>query len=163
MYIGDEELIDAYRHIDAEYRPMFKLLTFSGVRLKQMYYGFAHVDIVVEKNGIARIPISSEARGNKKAFWIVIPSDFLQELQHTELSHNYHTYVKKIRYGRVTAKTLRNWNFNFLLENDVSESIADFIQGRSSVTVGSSHYMNKTRHADRAYQKISEKMKNLFI
>jgi len=39
-------------------------------------------------------------------------------------------------------------DLNKLIELGVPESIADFIQGRASVTVGSTHYLNKTKQAD---------------
>lgn len=41
------------------------------------------------------------------------------------------------------AKYLRKWNYNFLILNGVTESVADFIQGRASITVGFMHYLAK--------------------
>ena len=45
----------------------------------------------------------------------------------------------------------------FLILNGVPESVADFIQGRASVTVGSSHYLAKTKQADEWYSRIVDK------
>jgi intergrase/recombinase len=42
------------------------------------------------------------------------------------------------------------------------ESVADFIQGRASVTVGSAHYLAKTQQADVSYAKIVPKLLPLF-
>ena len=46
------------------------------------------------------------------------------------------------------AKYLRKWHFNFLILNNVPESVADFIQGRAPSTVGSMHYLAKVKQAD---------------
>ncbi len=46
--------------------------------------------------------------------------------------------------------------------NSVPKSVADFIQGRASVTVGSVHYLAKTQQADTWYAKIVPKVLYLF-
>jgi Uncharacterized protein conserved in archaea len=45
-----------------------------------------------------------------------------------------------------------------MISEGVTESIADFIQGRAPVTVGSAHYLNKVMQAREAYRKIVEKL-----
>ncbi|NPE30471.1 hypothetical protein HNV12_21460 [Methanococcoides sp. SA1] len=40
----------------------------------------------------------------------------------------------------------------------VIESLADFIQGRAAVTVGSAHYLNKVQQAKDEYCRIMEKL-----
>ncbi len=50
--------------------------------------------------------------------------------------------------------SLLNWHLNFMIENGIPESVADFIQGRASITVGSSHYLAKAKQADLFYSKV---------
>jgi len=38
---------------------------------------------------------------------------------------------------------MRKCHLNFLIENGIPESVADFIQGRASMTVDSAHYLAK--------------------
>ncbi|UGV41716.1 hypothetical protein J7W08_05415 [Methanococcoides orientis] len=65
--------------------------------------------------------------------------------------------MKKIRHGRVSAKTIRKWHLNVMIKEGVTESLADFIQGRASMTVGSAHYLNKVEQAKNEYRRIMEK------
>jgi intergrase/recombinase len=54
----------------------------------------------------------------------------------------------------VTAKTIRKWHLNIIIKAGITESIADFIQGRESTTIGSTHYLNKTGQAKDQYRRI---------
>jgi intergrase/recombinase len=62
--------------------------------------------------------------------------------------------MKEIRSGRVTAKTIRKWHLNTMIKEEITESVADFIQGRASATVGSAHYLNKIQQATDQYSKL---------
>ncbi|MEM3391090.1 MAG: integrase [Archaeoglobaceae archaeon] len=42
----------------------------------------------------------------------------------------------------------------YWIMNGIPESVADFIQGRASMTVGSAHYLAKTVQADNWYSKV---------
>jgi len=41
-----------------------------------------------------------------------------------------------------------------MIENGIPESVADFIQGRASITVGSAHYLAKAKQADLFYSNV---------
>jgi intergrase/recombinase len=161
IYISDNELKEAYQKTENRFKTLFKLLVFSGMRLTQSLEGIKNLENIVIKNNIARIPISSLSKGKKKGFWIYFPLEFLPELKMLLIKHCYYTYSNKIMNGRVSASTIRKWNYNFLIENRVPESIADFIQGRASTSVGSAHYLNKTIQADREYNRILDKLINI--
>ncbi len=158
IYISDNELKESYQQIDKHYKVPFKLLVYSGMRLTQILKGIENIENVVLKDQIARIPIRSISKGKKQGFWIYLPLQFFNELREFNPKYCYYTYLEKIRIYRVSASTIRKWNYNFLIENNVPESIADFIQGRASTTVGSSHYLNKTIQADREYNRILDKL-----
>ena len=59
------------------------------------------------------------------------------------------------------AKLLRKFHYNFLRQNGIEKDIAEFIQGRSSVDVGSTHYLDKIRLAKEQYKKIADKFPKL--
>lgn len=44
-----------------------------------------------------------------------------------------------------------------MIKERVTESLADFIQGRASVTVGSAHYLNKVQQLKEEYRRIMGK------
>ncbi len=60
------------------------------------------------------------------------------------------------------AKYIRKWNYNFLILHGVPESVADFIQGRASITVGSMHYLAKVKQADEWYSRVVDKSLKMF-
>lgn len=136
---------------------MFKLLVYSGIRLDHAVDMFANFDSsnLVVKDNIARYPIAVFSKGHKIAFWAYIPAQFAEELERVEF--NYNAAKTGIIVGRVSSLSIRKWHLNFMIENGVPESVADFIQGRASVTVGSTHYLHKTKQADQFYAKIVDK------
>lgn len=44
-----------------------------------------------------------------------------------------------------------------------TESIADFIQGRAPVTVGTAHYLNKVKQAKEEYRKIVKRYDDILL
>ena len=164
VYISDEELIEAYNRVKDSLKPFFKLLVYSGIRLSHavnMVKSFDRANLVIKDN-IARYPINWLSKGKKRGYWCYMPKEFAKELESLAIYEHYDSYGKGLRFGRVSAVTIRKWHLNKLIELGVPESIADFIQGRASVTVGSTHYLNKTAQADREYSRIvSELLKVL--
>ncbi len=161
VYITDEELREAYEHVKgkSELELCFKLLVFSGLRLKHIWLamkGFDSSNLVIKGN-IARYPVSYVAKATKKAYWLYMPAELTEELR--PFTHGYDYYQKGIKHDRVDANSIRKWHLNKLIELGVPESVADFIQGRASVTVGSTHYLNKTKQADEWYSRIVDSLK----
>jgi len=161
VFITTEELIEAYNSIRDEFKPAFKLLVYSGIRLSHAFgllINFDPINLQV-KGKIARYPISFASKGKKKGYWAYMPKEFARELEDYKPYKNYWTYVKGLKYNRVDANSIRKWHLNKLIELVVPESIADFIQGRASLTVGSTHYLNKTKQADNWYSRIVDSLK----
>jgi intergrase/recombinase len=48
-------------------------------------------------------------------------------------------------------KYLRKYAFNKMIELDVPESVADFVEGRVPVSVGAKHYMALARQSAKFY------------
>jgi len=160
-FISDEELREAYysyiRKInDEEIELIFLALVFSGLRLKHIVEALQNFDdknIVEVNEKVNRYPVGFVSKGKKKAFWLYYPS----WLELKRINKGYGFFKDNLAYKRVSANTIRKWNYNFLILNGVPESVADFIQGRASVTVGSAHYLAKTKQADEWYSRIVDK------
>jgi intergrase/recombinase len=52
------------------------------------------------------------------------------------------------------TKTIHKWHLNAMIEERVTESVAEFIQGHAATTVGSAHYLNKVKQAKTVYHGI---------
>jgi intergrase/recombinase len=156
VYITDKELLEAYEA--SKCKDVFRLLVYSGMRLRQIERAIRNIDesLIVTDGAVSRYPISEISKGQKKGFWLYFPTSFKRDFINIK-TRGYDALVDCISHKRVSAKTIRKWNMNFLIEQGVSESIVDFIQGRAAVTVGSAHYLNKTKQADREYAKVLDK------
>jgi len=157
----DEKIILAFEKVsDTRYRMLFKLLAFSGIRLREALYLLNNFDAekVILNKEIAKYPLGLE-RGTKRVFYAYIPKQFSEEIKRADLKEaNAERYIAR----RLPAKYLRKWQYNFLIYNCVPESVCDFIQGRAPSTVGSLHYLSKVKQADEWYAKIVPALLPLF-
>jgi intergrase/recombinase len=75
------------------------------------------------------------------------------------------SYVAASRYyrkmGYILPKYLRKFAFDKMVELEVPESVADFIEGRVPKRIGAKHYMVLRRQADKFYGKYDEYLKTL--
>ena len=86
IYITNKELLEAYEHLKGKkpiFGTIFKMLVYSGARLKHVYEALKSFDPekVVVVNNIARYPITHLTKGAKKAYWLYFPAEFLDELK----------------------------------------------------------------------------------
>ncbi len=159
VFIHDYELKRAYEDLkDEKAKILFKLLVYSGIRLRQALDMLRNFDpqnlIIIENKGIARYPILSLSKGQKKGFFAYMPADFAKKLRKIEISYSHAKDL--IRHNRVSANSIRKWHYNFLIMHGVPPEVADFIQGRRPATVGAMHYLAKARQADEFYSKVIE-------
>ncbi|WP_164999244.1 integrase [Methanohalophilus profundi] len=164
IYVTDEEIQEAYNDCTEEIKPIFKLLIYSGNRLSHihaMLENFDENNIVVD-GGVAHYPTSSFSSGTKRTFQIFFPTSFIPELKSINILKSYGSLIKLTKYNRVSSKTIRKWHLNFMIKERITESIADFIQGRAPTTVGSAHYLNKVQQSKEEYRKIVSKFSTLF-
>lgn len=108
----------------------------------------------------AKYPLSM-LRKTKNVYYAYMPKDFALELRKIRISK--HAIENRFYRLGLPAKYLRKWNYNFLILNGVPESVADFIQGRASITVGSMHYLAKVKQADEWYSRIADKLLSIFL
>ena len=141
-------------------KPIYSLLVYSGNRLThihRMLENFDERNIVIE-NEVAHYPTSYLSSGTKKTFHLFFPTSYIPELRKLCSLKSYCSVMKDIRSGRVTAKTIRKWHLNVMIKEGITESVADFVQGRASATVGSAHYLNKVQQAVNQYRRLIGKL-----
>ncbi len=160
---SDEEIINAYKKAkDERYKLLFKLLAVSGLRLCEGVWLLSNFDkrrLMVNRK-IAKYPLNLDRR-TKRAHFAYMPLSVAEELKKIRLSFaNAQSYLAK-KMG-LPAKYIRKWHYNFLILNGVPESVADFIQGRSPISVGSMHYLAKVKQSDEWYAKVADKLVELF-
>ncbi len=160
VYITDEEVQEGYVSCSDELKILFKLLVCSGNRLIHLYRMLQRFDekkVVVDEE-IAHYPSSEFSSGNKRTFQIFFPIAYISDIKSFQSPDKYKTVSKKLQYGRVSAKTIRKWHLNVMIKEGVTESLADFIQGRALATVGSAHYLNKVQQAKEEYKRVISKL-----
>ena len=156
IYVKDEEIKKGYEECPEEMKPIYSLLVYSGNRLThihRMLKNFDERNIVIEGE-VAHYPTSDLSSGTKKTFHLFFPTSYIPELRKLCSLKSYCSVMKDIRSGRVTAKTIRKWHLNVMIKEGITESVADFIQGRASATVGSAHYLNKIQQAVDQYRRV---------
>ncbi|NJE84359.1 integrase [Thermococcus sp. CX2] len=164
-YLADNEIREAWKHVQQrreEAQLLFKLMVFSGIRLAQLIRlleTFEPSKLQFPLEGIARYPLKELSRGKKKGFWAYMPAELANELKRIRTKET--TAWKWVRYGRVSASTIRKWHYTFLIRQGVPADIADFIQGREAETIGARHYLNKTLLADEWYSAVVDELKKV--
>ena len=158
---SDKKILETYKKINPKYKVLFKLLLFSGIRGTEAIQFFKEYDRdkVEIKGNVARYPLFS-IRKNKRSYFVYFPAKMIDEIERKEytargISHAF------IRAG-LPSKYLRKWNYNFLIMNNVPESVADFIQGRAPVSIGSMHYLAKVKQADYWYAQVVNTLVKIF-
>jgi intergrase/recombinase len=159
IYVNDQEIKEAYISCPTEMKSIYKLLVYSGNRLTHIHQMLKSFDErnIIKDGDVAHYPTSFLSSGTKSTFHLYFPTSFIPELKRICNLKSYCSVLKDIQCGRVTAKTIRKWHLNTMIREGITESVADFIQGRASTTVGSAHYLNKVQQATNQYNKIAGK------
>ncbi len=156
IYVTDREIKEAYEACPDNLKPIYRLLVYSGNRfthIHEMLQKFDERNIITDGD-VAHYHTSSLSKGTKQTFHMFFPPSYVSELKKFENLNSYDNILKKIQSDRVSAKTIRKWHLNKMIKEGITENLADFIQGRASVTVGSAHYLNKTGKAKDQYRRI---------
>ena len=104
---------------------------------------------------IGRYPLSYN-RGQKRPSYVYMSKEFALSLHKM---HSSQKVVMAIKHqSGLSPKYLRKWLYNFLIMNNVPESVADFIEGRAPESVGSMHYLAKVKQTDYWYREVKENM-----
>ncbi|RLI28168.1 hypothetical protein DRO58_02745 [Candidatus Bathyarchaeota archaeon] len=86
------------------------------------------------------------------------PTSFATGLRRLKVS--YEALGQSLCRLGLPGKYLRKWHYNFMLSY-TSESVIDFMQGRSLGNVGGLHYLDKRRKAIEAYSRALPRLLQL--
>ncbi len=141
---------------------IFKLILETGMRYTEtvkLIENFNENNVEVNEDKGICVYSNFYLRGHKKSFYLFFT------IRTYELIKTHLSILKKITFNNlpkqiskqkdiISLKYLRKYQFNLLIENEVSFEVANFIQGRSSNDVGINHYLSKKKFAVDGYQKI---------
>ena len=140
--------------IALKYRALWNLCLDSGLRLVEaigVIKGFEE-DRLQRINGICRYEVGA-FRSSKQAYYAYMTESTLKLVEKTAgedlIPQNASHYYRK--YGLTAPKYLRKFTFDKMIELEIPESVADFIEGRVPKKIGAKHYMVLRRQADRFY------------
>ncbi|WP_457741350.1 integrase [Thermococcus sp.] len=165
VFVTDEEIREAYKAIKKrgeEKRILFELLVYSGIRLThavQLVNTFNWKNVYIVNEKVARYPLFAFSRGKKRGFWAYAPKEFYELLE--PMNVNYASAKDWVSYEKVSANTIRKWHYTFLVRHGVAPDVADYIQGRSSTSVGARHYGHRELLADEAYSRVVDDIKKV--
>ena len=161
-----EQIVTSLRVMEkglVKYRAVYNLALDSGLRLieaTELIKKFELEDIQ-SADGFHMTPIGM-FRKSKVAYYGFFTGYTMQlicELNEEDIKslndQNASTYV--LKRPNVTAyKYLRKFAFDKMIELEIPESVADFIQGRTPKSVGAKHYMVLVRQAKKFYPRYAE-------
>ncbi len=165
VFVTDEEIREAYKVIKErgeEKLTLFKLLVYSGIRLThavQLVNTFNWQNVYIVNEKVARYPLFAFSRGKKRGFWAYAPKEFYELLE--PMNVNYVSAKDWVSHGKVSANTIRKWHYTFLVRHKIAPDVADYIQGRSSTSVGARHYGHRELLADEAYSRVVDELKKV--
>lgn len=142
-------------------KALYNLLVDSGLRLVEAVKVSNEFEEVEKVNDFCRVVIG-EFRGSKQAYYA-----YFSETTHKMLKsrHAYLNAVNASAYfdknGLVSPKYIRKFVFDKMIELEIPESVADFIEGRVATRIGAKHYMVLSRQANGFYGKYAEYIKQL--
>jgi len=161
----DSEVIIAYNKIkgNSVLEIVFLVLMTSGIRYIECLDFLKNYNIdkfTVCTNFVAyRV---SNLRHTKNINNIYLPLFVYTKLKQVTNTYNALRQRFKEKQCSFSLKYLRKWHYNFLLYNNVPESVADFIQGRSNRSVSANHYLARSQQADFWYSKVVPELDKLF-
>jgi intergrase/recombinase len=153
-------IVDSLRRVERaafKYNALYNLLVDSGLRLMEAVYVVNNFDDsrVDKVNGFYRCEIAW-FRKCKQAYYAHFSEHTLKLLRRVKDKVNDQTassYYDK--FGYVNPKYVRKFAFDKMIDLDIPESIADFIQGRVPRKIGAKHYMALARQAAKFYPRYA--------
>lgn len=129
-------------------------LQYSGVRITELLYYINNKDKfkIIQKDGFYKVLLNYK-RHTKNSYYIYLPSGI--DLP-SRLSQKYINKFFQQNKDLIRLKYFRNWFYYNALESGLTPAVIDFIQGRVPISIGSKHYLDKERMADKLYLEVVE-------
>ncbi len=151
---GIIKALNALKIAPPKYIALYNLLIDSGLRLVEgvkVIEGFKTAEKI---NDFYRVAVG-EFRGSKQAYYAYLTEPTYQKI--IAMKDETFDYQITSRFYRrrdvIRPKYLRKFAFDKMVELEVPESVADFIEGRVPKRIGAKHYMVLRRQADKYYGK----------
>jgi intergrase/recombinase len=147
------------------YFAVYNLILDSGLRLSEairFFSDFAEGQIE-ECDGFCVAPLGY-MRKNKTAYYAFFTRytmDLLGVARKITYESARGNVRKRLGKDIISSKYLRKFAFDKMIELEVPESVADFIQGRVAKRIGAKHYMVLVRQAKKFYPRYGEYIKQL--
>ena len=152
---SDEELKQTLinlKELSEKYYQFYLGLICSGVRIRELIHYFNNQKSfrVVEFEKFNKIVLNYR-RGKKNIYFLYLPKDYdiSMELTNGALTRWLSNHKEILR-----PKYIRKWFYSKCLDLGIPSGVVDFFQGRSPVTMGNRHYLDKEKMADKVYVKI---------
>ena len=160
---NDEKIRETYEKLTNDKdKIIFQILAFSGVRITEMSKMLLEYDPknLTRKGSYARYSLNFN-RGQKRSFYVYMTIEVADKVRRFyKVDAKAITKLFGIKTG-LTPKYFRKWFYNKVIMAGVPESVADFYEGRSPATVGSSNYLAKTQQADYWYETAMKILKEI--
>jgi intergrase/recombinase len=153
------------RDFNAKYRALYNLILDSGLRLIE---GARLINSFQESetegfDTFCMVPLGY-FRKTKLAYYGFMTNytmDLLDNLNGEKVDDKNASNYRKKHTQVVAFKYLRKFAFDKMIELDIPESVADFIQGRTPKKIGAKHYMILVRQAKKFYPRYAEHVTRL--
>jgi intergrase/recombinase len=161
---SEENIISSLKRmkqVDPGYNALYNMILDSGLRLVEAVQLINNIqNIQVEaRDGFFAAPLGY-FRKTKLAFYgfyMQATADLITQVNETLNDRNATSYLSKGSSRNViTWKYLRKFAFDKMIELEIPESVANFIQGRTPKSVGAKHYMVLIRQAKKFYPRYAE-------
>ncbi len=161
---SNEDVITAYKILkkDKTLQLLFLVLATAGIRIVEAIDFLRNYD---EKKFVLHetyVTYSvSDTRHTKNINNIYLPRFVYEHIFHIKKTYDPVRGSVKEKGLPFSLKYLRKWQYNFMIYNQVPESVADFVQGRVSSSIGANHYMAKSQQAEFWFAKIVEEFEKI--
>lgn len=153
--------LKAFMGANPKYRAVHSLLIDSGLRVVEAMY---LVNNWTEPDKVGNFYRSEIGmfRGCKQAYYAYYTTATYDLLKTLSGNISQIAYEKSIeRYNLTRSKYLRKFAFDTMVQLEVPESVAVFIEGRVPKRIGAKHYMVLRRQADKFYGKYADYLAKL--
>ncbi len=161
---SEEKIIASLRKLPEaplKYQALFNLLLDSGLRLVEAVELINHFNEAEGINGFFRCELSM-FRGEKQAYYGHFSEhtlNLIKQVKEELIPLTASRYYRKMGYA--LPKYLRKFAFDKMIDLEIPESVADFIEGRVPKRVGAKHYMALARQASKFYPRYCSYIEQL--
>jgi len=155
---SESRIVASLRRLErspVKYQALYDLLLDSGLRLIEAVQVVNDFERAERVNGFYRCEVGM-FRGEKQAYYAHFTEHTFNGL--TNVKGKLDDKVASVYFRKaccVAPKYVRKYVFDKMIELEIPESVADFIEGRVARRVGAKHYLALARQASRFYPRYA--------